>query len=234
MMIKPSLWLAGLSMAASVSASAAIIDLGNITRDTDTGLDWLDVTVTRGMAYNQVFPQTQSGVFEGWRYATLAELDQLISNFGYVAVDSDCDGPALHCDYSITGDSPIIEAIIATLGDTLLEYFDEKQSFIDFPAAGNGSTRGLLAPLEPNGDPISANIHDGEAIYRDTGEVYGDADDIVTSGAFTVARDFAYNGRGSFLVMPSPVPLPAAGWLLISALLGLTGAKRFSQRIVTA
>jgi len=31
-------------LAISVSANAAIIDLGNITQDTATGLNWLDLT----------------------------------------------------------------------------------------------------------------------------------------------------------------------------------------------
>ena len=34
---------------------------------------------------------------------------------------------------------------------------------------------------------------------------------------------------GSVPVMPSPVPLPAAVWLFISAMAGLAGAKRFSR-----
>ena len=39
---------------------------------------------------------------------------------------------------------------------------------------------------------------------------------------------------GSVPVMPSPVPLPAAAWLFISAIAGLAGAKRMSRSKRTA
>jgi hypothetical protein len=60
-------------LGSSGSAYATVIDLGTITRDTDTGLDWLDVSATANLSYNQVVASAlvQS---EGWRYATEAEV----------------------------------------------------------------------------------------------------------------------------------------------------------------
>jgi hypothetical protein len=56
---------------------AAIVDLGSFTRDTETNLDWLDLTFTYGMSRNEV--QTQ---FAGWRYATFDEVEDLFGKFG--------------------------------------------------------------------------------------------------------------------------------------------------------
>ncbi|WP_417534567.1 DUF4214 domain-containing protein [Marinobacterium stanieri] len=67
----------------SSSANVAIIDMGDITRDTTTGLDWLDLTITRGRSYNDISSNLGTGQeFDGWRYATDAEVQQLWKNLG--------------------------------------------------------------------------------------------------------------------------------------------------------
>ena len=49
---------------------------GNITRDDATGLDWLDLTASAGLSFNDVAGQFGSGQpFEGFRHATRAELE---------------------------------------------------------------------------------------------------------------------------------------------------------------
>jgi hypothetical protein len=63
--------------------SAAIIDMGDITRDTTTGLDWLDLTITRGRSYNDISSKFGAGQeFDGWRYATDVEVQELWKNLG--------------------------------------------------------------------------------------------------------------------------------------------------------
>ncbi len=65
-MPKALLVATALILAISSSANAAIIDLGNITRDTGTGLDWLNVTESRNLSYNQVTAQMGiGGAYEG-------------------------------------------------------------------------------------------------------------------------------------------------------------------------
>lgn len=55
----------------------------NITRDTQSGLDWLDVTLSTGYSYNQVIEQLgDGGAFEGFRHATEAELVDLFEHSG--------------------------------------------------------------------------------------------------------------------------------------------------------
>ena len=59
-------------------ANAAIIDNGSYTTDTESGLDWLDVTLSINRSYSDVSSQFGSGGdFEGWRYATGIEFDMV-------------------------------------------------------------------------------------------------------------------------------------------------------------
>ena len=46
-----AVWLA---LFLSTSAGATIIDMGVFTRDTTSGFDWLDVTETQGLSYDEV------------------------------------------------------------------------------------------------------------------------------------------------------------------------------------
>jgi hypothetical protein len=72
------------------TANATLIELddlkfgpGSITRDTDTGLDWLDVPLSEGRSYNDVSLQLgPGGDFEGFRYADHGEVQQLIYDAG--------------------------------------------------------------------------------------------------------------------------------------------------------
>ena len=62
----------------SSTSNAAIIDNNTFTTDTESGLDWLDVTFTVDRSYNDVSSQVGgSGDFEGWRYASRQEFDTL-------------------------------------------------------------------------------------------------------------------------------------------------------------
>ena len=228
-MIKQLLSLATITV--SLSANSAIIDLGSITRDTNTGLDWLDVTETRGLSYAAVSAELgPGGTYEGYRFATTAELDQLIMDFGYVAVNTNCDYSALHCDYNVAGDSLIIENMILTLGDTYKAMSDEEGYDIDVDSNGAGYLNGILGSSNraPGSGFDYAVISDGEFVNRGTDYPYGDAPDVVSSSHGSLGEYEHYTTFGSFLVAPSPVPVPAASWLFLSAIVGLVGKMRLS------
>ncbi|MEM7313965.1 MAG: hypothetical protein AAF497_12515 [Planctomycetota bacterium] len=60
----------------------------NITRDTATGLEWLDWTATTDISYNDMITQLGPGdTFEGWRHATRTEVGTLFSNMGVLITD---------------------------------------------------------------------------------------------------------------------------------------------------
>ncbi|MDQ8183179.1 VPDSG-CTERM sorting domain-containing protein [Pelagicoccus sp. SDUM812005] len=64
----------------SFQAQAVLIDNGDYTTDTETGLDWLDMSFTIGKTYNDVLSATTGGSLSGWRFATTSEFDALISS----------------------------------------------------------------------------------------------------------------------------------------------------------
>ncbi|MCP5013072.1 MAG: VPLPA-CTERM sorting domain-containing protein [Aestuariibacter sp.] len=212
---------------ASQSANAAIVDLGNLTRDTGSGIEWLDLTETRGMSYNEVMAETQTGTLQGWEYATAAQFDQLISNFGYTPVTSGCLYSVIHCDNATAGQPEVVEHIIRTLGDTADAYWDGVGHIYDAAPDGAGYSYGMLAEYYPS--PTNTNItsmaliYDYETIYRSSGAPAADDVDYVMTLNDAILRDDppAQENYGSFLVRPvAPVPLPAAVWLFGSAIAG--------------
>ena len=74
------LWLSGLLLAAS-PAGAALVDNGTITLDTETQLEWLDLTATAGLSVNDVLAGAGGWLEQGWRYATGAEVCSLYARF---------------------------------------------------------------------------------------------------------------------------------------------------------
>lgn len=65
------------------SAQAILIDNGVTTRDTDTNLDWLDLTQSINRSYNDVAGQFGvGGDYAGWRHASVAEVTTLFLNAG--------------------------------------------------------------------------------------------------------------------------------------------------------
>lgn len=92
----------GLLLASSAPSKATLINSdylslndGLAVFDTDTGLTWLDISVTQGLGYNQA-------IIPGYRYATNSEIESLFSRYWgvlpYNAVTgiSDVSGADVH------------------------------------------------------------------------------------------------------------------------------------------
>ena len=78
-------WCRGLAIASlliAMSSSATLIDLGVVTRDTDTGLDWLDLTESGGIGYDGVAFGFGGFLADGWQIANEAQVCDLLSNHG--------------------------------------------------------------------------------------------------------------------------------------------------------
>ena len=77
-----------LVLSSSVNADIVSVDWQTsgdnlITRDTNTGLEWLDLTTTTSYSYNDVSLRLGSGQqFDGWRYASRPEVSSLLDAFG--------------------------------------------------------------------------------------------------------------------------------------------------------
>ena len=95
-----------------LSAIAALIDRGDSTLDTSSGLEWLDATKTAGLSYSQVVAGSGGWLTSGWRYATGAELNTLVVN---------ATGATMNPSLSESTALPAVEtrALIQQLGSTL-------------------------------------------------------------------------------------------------------------------
>ncbi len=99
------------------SVHAAIVDNGNYTTDTATGLDWLDVTLSQGRSYDDVASQFgTSGDFEGWGFATSAQFVTLLVNATGLST-AEIANPVGY----LLSNSHITHDIVTLLGDTCIE-----------------------------------------------------------------------------------------------------------------
>jgi len=104
------LLIAALFLGLMQNAHADIIDNETYLTDEDSGLDWLDVTATIGQSYDEVSAQLgRGGKYEGWKYATSAQLKQLVTNF------YDDQPPYM------TDKSDILLELISMIGNTYLK-----------------------------------------------------------------------------------------------------------------
>ena len=183
----------------SINAHAAIIDNDTYTTDTDSGLDWLDVTASMFISHNEVVEQFGSGgVFEGWRYATGDEVNELISN--YLSL-----GTAINTYDLVEFSEPALDDLIVMLGDTYNAAILFNQGVENHVLVGvedgldYGYTVGLIADRY-NG-PVTFTAY-YEAIIVDNAEDIPDLDLSQVHNYFTRANRGLDNG-GSYLVRPS-------------------------------
>jgi len=192
--------------AASSSASAELLSMdwqttgdNLLTQDTMSGLQWLDLTETYGSPVGTVSAELGTGgQFEGFRFATDAEVENFWLNFG---IDLSAGAPT-----SAASLDSNVETAVGFLGNTWNTY-----AWWDYPFGASGIT------ATPNGTghyAMGAYQTDwGTTTYETFGTI------TVTDGLSNIQP------YGSYLVLASPVPVPAAVWLFASAL-GLLGWMR--------
>jgi len=90
------------------SSSALLIDNGTSTTDTDTNLEWLDLTATNGLSYADALLSTFDTI-DGYRSATSLEVAQLFTDAGIGTQDN------LAREVDLAGAT----ALLITLGCTL-------------------------------------------------------------------------------------------------------------------
>jgi len=192
----------------STTVNAAIIDNDTYTTDTVSGLDWLDLTETTNMSYNDIATQLNvGGALEGWRYATESEIIGFFDAFG---------GDNNYYDGWSTQNNGLFDKVSLVWGDT---YCNMSHVSCEL------------------GDGYSLFLYDGNYssdIYATEGLIFDrngytdqpDYDWVVVSQSY-ISRDIAYTDHGSALVREvSSVPVPAAIWMFSSGLIGLVGLAR--------
>ena len=170
-----------------------------ITLDTDTGLGWLDLTETNGLSYNYVSSQlNMGGNFEGFRFASLLEFQDLFNKFGL---------PSEYTYYKANPIHPGIDTYRTFMGDIFYE------------VSPNTITGGFGIISE--GSSLDNNYRLG-AYYTYTGFT-----EITPTPINTIDSNSYQIETGSFLVRTSTVPIPSSVWLLVSGIAWLFGVTKF-------
>jgi hypothetical protein len=174
-----------------------------IVRDTSTNLDWLMLTETNGMSYSHVITQLGvGGMFEGFRYASSAEVVSLFANNFSI----DLSYGSVHSPNNIV--DPGIELAATTLGNIANEW----NAVYPFGVAG------IVPEIHVSPFPMRQYIGAMDALNIYGYNIYWDA---VEHG---IQESHSQTYIGSYLVRP--VPIPGAVWLLGSGLVGLLGLRK--------
>lgn len=96
---------------------------GLVTRDTASGLDWLDLPVTQNYSVNQILSGLNGRNFitEGWRYATIDEVHQLLGHVGLPIISGPL--PVAQTVYYVNKSDTVLLAAITNLQVLLGNYY---------------------------------------------------------------------------------------------------------------
>jgi hypothetical protein len=194
----------------SFSTSAALIDNGNTTLDTATGLEWLDLTLTQGWSIDQIVIQGFGGyAAQGYLHATIGQICGLFGALG----DSMSGCTDLAGANVILVQPSTAATLVSLLGNTALPA-QALGAYGLFISSQNPSLSGL-ACVEDNNGSCTGIVNSNVATL--------DIGCCSTAGSLP---EF-----GNWLVRPHAVPVPPAVWLFGSGLLGLIGVARRKVRV---
>ena len=209
------------------AALIGIQDHGTYLTDTNSGLDWLDVTASLNMSYNDVSNQLSTGgIFEGWRYAAAAEFGGMASS----ALGVNTGITSTLQSYIVSEQNTALRELIALLGDTYYQYSQSRfggsycQAYpSDCPNGDLQFTYGLLSDPDPR--PGRSSYISGGLISDDDRHL-SSLDEIITHGGMP-ANYAVGEFVGSYLVRSTvTVPEPSALALLGIGLLALGFARK--------
>ena len=189
MIARPLIVLIASAIIAS-PVSATLIDLGNITRDTTMGLDWLDLTESVDFSFAQI--QAGAGGFAaaGWQHATTAEVCALFGNHATAPAPCPSDTP-------MDGSPGANDSLIDLLGVTATFFI----------ASEGGSGDASMGLFDDTGAGIDASLV-GRAFLISADTVGVLVDDYSATSPL-VSGPPSHPIGGNFLVRPIPEPSTA-------------------------
>jgi hypothetical protein len=221
----------------------------NLLDDSNTGLQWLDLSLTGGTVSNSVLdvynmttteyeaaigaqsgygtaafipPTITSGTYTGWRLATEDEVQALYDTAGAGTVSNSTN---------FVGADFLLRAMGGTVPTTTGGFLDPEDANISVGYSGPYQAEGYFYNFNDNGntnpgyslDDILQACLVASYTSTTTGSGYGFIHDL-SNGRTVVNLD---SKIGTYLVRDTTVvPVPAAVWLFGSGLLGLVGIAR--------
>lgn len=184
----------------SITTTAGLIDHGSYITDTASGLDWLDVTATQGLSYEQI--QASALITLGWRFASRGELTTLLANFGLP--------PVIPNSLNSYAD-PTVRTAVRQVADLLGNTFT--------PSSYGGYWYGLVGFYDlPEYDPMAGFDRVSAFFIYDEARDYNQA--FIASNNTVFALSVSDPIYGGFLVRAATaVPEPSTLLLVASALL---------------
>ena len=184
----------------------------SITLDTDTGLEWLDVTLSTNRSYVDVSAEFGAGGdFEGFRYASADELLTLFSNANIPNVNN----------YSAANVVPAL-ALVDLVGATGFQ--DTFPETVGITGTSNNPGTRVLGLIDYVVSISGAMVTD---IYGAT--AFADWDESMA---------LSVDEGGSWLLReatnPAYVPLPGAIWLFCSGMLAVFAWRRETAKATRA
>ena len=199
-----------LTVTLSTGVSALVISVDDVggfgadalTRDTEQGLDFLDLMFSAGRSYNDISTQfAPGGDFAGFRYATLDEVIALVNQFGVSPAVSAGTGTNIASD---------LAGLVDMLGATNMGTYNRSATGITATPGPGGTGRRMVELLDEY----------DSVLYMDR---------VTSEPVFSINDALAVPTRGSFLVKSSVIPVsePASFlMLLLASLITLSRQRR--------
>jgi hypothetical protein len=198
--------------AAFVVESDSVFGASSVVLDTDTGLYWVKPTETLGLAYATVQTDIATGLAGNFAYASDSQVRTLFSDAGITDVTN-----ALTAG-NYAGAAAIVSAFGQTSGGTFSNgSYSGPYAQVGGVYAGDNDAFTMEYRLNATGEFGCTSADCGQAYV---GVLSGSP--AGSSGSWLVASSLDSGNK------PPPVPLPASGWLLLSAIggLGLLSRRR--------
>jgi hypothetical protein len=145
-------WIPGSAAALVLAVDLSQPGDGLVTRDTDSGLEWLDLTLTTNLSWNEVEAGAGGWLAAGWRRATGQEVCGLMGSFGFAPSSCPSPFPGLQTPLSFPAAGAAVQPHLDLLGTTWAESIDGNVNSTSaigwFSHPSNHPACGTLAMIE--------------------------------------------------------------------------------------